>query len=30
VVYYSYERDAMHQLPWITNIRWSRLGSRIR
>jgi signal peptidase I len=29
VVYYSYERDAMHQLPWITNIRWSRLGARI-
>ena len=30
VVYYSYEHDATHSYPWLTNIRWSRLGSRIR
>jgi signal peptidase I len=30
VVYYSYEHDATHRYPWLTNIRWSRLGSRIR
>lgn len=30
VVYYSYERDAMHRFPWLTNIRWSRLGAWVR
>ncbi|MEJ7809382.1 MAG: signal peptidase I [Gemmatimonadaceae bacterium] len=30
VVYYSYERDVTHRFPWITNIRWSRLGERVR
>jgi signal peptidase I len=30
VVYYSYERDAIHRLPWLTNIRWARLGEAIR
>jgi signal peptidase I len=30
VVYYSYERDIAHRLPWLTNIRWGRLGERIR
>jgi signal peptidase I len=30
VVYYSYERDATHKFPWLTDIRWSRLGTRIR
>ena len=22
VVYYSYERDATHKVPWLTDIRW--------
>jgi signal peptidase I len=30
IVYYSYERDATHKLPWLTDIRWNRLGTRIR
>jgi signal peptidase I len=30
VVYYSFERDRVHRAPWLTNIRWSRLGERIR
>ncbi len=30
LVYYSYERDAMHRFPWLTDIRWSRLGSRVQ
>jgi signal peptidase I len=29
-VYYSYERDANRPYPWLTNIRWGRLGTRIR
>lgn len=29
VVYYSYARDPAHRLPWITNIRWRRLGERV-
>lgn len=28
-VYYSYERDATHSFPWLTDIRWSRLGTRV-
>jgi len=30
VVYYSYEPDATQRFPWLTNIRWSRLGALIR
>jgi signal peptidase I len=30
VIYYSYEQDALHHAPWLTNIRWTRLGERIR
>jgi signal peptidase I len=30
VVYYSYAPDSMSTAPWITNIRWRRLGERIR
>jgi signal peptidase I len=30
IVYYSYERDANRPYPWLTEIRWSRLGTRIR
>jgi signal peptidase I len=30
VVYYSFERDRERRAPWLTNIRWSRLGERIR
>jgi signal peptidase I len=29
-VYYSYAPDSMSTAPWITNIRWRRLGERIR
>ncbi len=27
-VYYSYDRDSWHSLPFITAIRWSRIGHR--
>lgn len=30
LVYYSFERDRSRRAPWLTNIRWSRLGERIR
>lgn len=30
VVYFSYDRGARDPLPWLTDIRWSRLGSLIR
>lgn len=30
VVYYSFEHDTARRAPWLTNIRWSRLGERIR
>jgi signal peptidase I len=30
VIYYSYERDTARRFPWLTNIRWDRLGMRIR
>lgn len=30
VVYFSYDREAHDALPWLTDIRWSRLGSLIR
>jgi signal peptidase I len=30
VVYFSYDREAEDPLPWLTDIRWSRLGSLIR
>lgn len=29
-VYFSYERGAHEPLPWVTTIRWGRLGRRIR
>ncbi|MDQ3697076.1 MAG: signal peptidase I [Gemmatimonadota bacterium] len=29
-IYYSYERDVTHRVPWLTNIRWARLGDAIR
>ncbi len=29
VVYFSYERGTRDALPWLTDIRWSRLGSLI-
>ena len=29
VVYFSYDRGARDALPWLTDIRWSRLGSVI-
>ncbi len=30
VVYYSYAPDSSTTAPWLTNIRWRRLGERIR
>ncbi len=30
IVYYSYERDALHRFAWLTNIRWARVGERIQ
>jgi signal peptidase I len=30
IVYYSYAPDSTATLPWITNIRWRRLGERIQ
>jgi signal peptidase I len=30
VVYFSYDRGARDPLPWLTDIRWNRLGSLIR
>ncbi|MGH7539220.1 MAG: signal peptidase I [Gemmatimonadales bacterium] len=29
LVYFSYDREAHDALPWLTDIRWSRLGSLI-
>jgi len=29
VVYFSYDRGTRDALPWLTDIRWSRLGSLI-
>ena len=29
-VYYSYEPNPDSPVPWITDIRWSRIGHRIR
>ena len=29
VVYFSYDREARDALPWLTDIRWQRLGSVI-
>jgi signal peptidase I len=30
VVYFSYDREAPDALPWLTDIRWHRLGSVVR
>ena len=30
VVYFSYDRGARDPLPWLTDIRWDRLGALIR
>jgi signal peptidase I len=29
-VYYSYAPDASHRFAWLSAIRWSRLGERVR
>jgi hypothetical protein len=29
LVYFSYDRGTAEPLPWLTDIRWSRLGSLI-
>ena len=30
LVYYSYAPDTSESFPWLTQIRWTRIGSRIR
>lgn len=30
VIYYSFERDRLSPLPWLTEVRWGRLGNVIR
>jgi signal peptidase I len=30
LVYYSYAPDSAHRMPWVTAVRWSRLGTRVR
>jgi signal peptidase I len=30
IVYFSYDREAHDALPWLTDIRWRRLGSIVR
>jgi signal peptidase I len=30
LVYYSYAPDSVHRMPWLTAVRWSRLGTRVR
>ncbi len=30
VIYYSYDPDTSQGLAWLTRIRWSRLGERVR
>ena len=30
IVYYSYEHDPNRRFPWLSKIRWARLGERIR
>lgn len=30
VIYYSYAPDTAQGVPWLTRIRWSRLGERVR
>jgi signal peptidase I len=29
-IYYSYDRNSVRRFPWMSNIRWDRLGERIR
>jgi signal peptidase I len=29
-IYYSYSPDTVKRLPWLTHIRWRRLGSRVQ
>jgi signal peptidase I len=30
VVYYSYDREAMKPFAWLTDVRWGRIGDRIK
>jgi signal peptidase I len=30
IVYYSYERDTTRRASWLTNVRWRRLGERVK
>ncbi len=30
VIYYSFDRSKLRFLPWLTEIRWNRLGTRVR
>jgi hypothetical protein len=29
-VYYSFEHDLANALPWLTSVRWDRIGEVIR
>jgi hypothetical protein len=29
-VYYSFENDLANALPWLTSVRWDRIGEVIR
>jgi signal peptidase I len=30
IIYYSYDPSALRPLPWITEVRWSRMGDLVR
>ena len=30
VVYFSYDRDAVKPFAWLTDVRWNRIGDRIK
>ena len=29
-LYWSYDGDTLRPFPWLTSVRWSRIGDRIR
>ena len=29
-VYYSYDPDSLNRMSWLTRIRWTRIGERVR
>ena len=30
VIYYSFDRSKLRPLPWLTEVRWSRVGNLVR